>query len=250
MTKSGCYHTFDSSSPPWTPTCNTESRDTQLIPKHDGNVIVVVADELTSSPACARREKKLERRMMEPADPPSLAHRTTMATGNTSTFLSASDRLRARQLDRFATRPKPARLPPKAKPTVQEREASKYDSKPGGIFSSTTSQPHSSITPSTTAPLSKSSYAAARDGVVSTTGIQRLNNRTFGYGADNTAISDRGNGSTVDNRLICDSLVSGKKGRSFTVGKVGGGGKIYLRYVANRLCTIANPPAAESMDTA
>lgn len=162
--------------------------------------------------------------MEEQAGPPRTAHKTLPSVGAVSSS-TTSESLRARQLNRLATRSKPAGLPL----SVNARESGRDKSTTPGTF---TAIDGSKLTNSATSPRkvtnnSKLSSTLHRDGTVGSTAAQRLNSRTLG--SEKGTMHSRGNGSGGENKLMDDTLASGKEGRSFTVGKVGGGGKIYLR---------------------
>ena len=159
--------------------------------------------------------------LAEPMGPQKVAHNKSSVsiTTTTASSLSATEGLRARQLDRLATRSKPMRQPLSVKAKTGARDsnttATSKDTKAGTI--SPRKQPHATKLPS----------SLRKDGLLSSAAAQRLHKKTGD--AEGSTMHSRGNGSSGENKLPDDTFVSGKEGRSFTVGKVGGGGKIYLR---------------------
>ena len=159
--------------------------------------------------------------LAEPMEPQKVARKKISVSVTTTTVpsSSASEGLRARQLDRLATRSKPVRQPLSVKAKTGARDsnttATTKDTKDATI--SPRKQTHATKLPS----------SLRKDGLLSSAAVQRLHKKTGG--AEGSTMHSRGNGSSGENKLTDDTLASGKEGRSFTVGKVGGGGKIYLR---------------------
>lgn len=158
--------------------------------------------------------------LAEPMEPQKMAHKKSSLSVTTSAVpsSSATEGLRARQLDRLATRSMPVRQPLSVKAKTGGRDSNTTATK--DTKDATTSprkQPHATELPS----------SLRKDGLLSSAAAQRLNNKTGG--GEGSTMHSRGNGSSGENKLMDETLASAKEGRSFTVGKVGGGGKIYLR---------------------
>lgn len=159
--------------------------------------------------------------LAELVEPQKMAHKKSSVSVTTTTVPSscAIEGLRARQLDRHATRSKPVRQPLSVKAKTGARDsnttATTKDTKDATI--SPRKQPHATKLPS----------SLRKDGSLSSAAAQRLHKKTGD--AEGSTMHSRDNGSSGDNKLADDALASGKEGKSFTVGKVGGGGKIYLR---------------------
>lgn len=160
--------------------------------------------------------------MEELADPPRMAHKKAATSVGAASSSSTSESLRVRQLDRLATKSKPARLPVSAKTTRDNTSTSRQTT---AVDSSKLT--NSASTPRKATSASKLSSNLHRDGTVSSAAAQRLNSRALG--SEKGTMHSRSNGSSGESKITDNTLASGKEGRSFTVGKVGGGGKIYLR---------------------
>lgn len=159
--------------------------------------------------------------LAEPIEPRKMAHKksSVFVTTSAAPSSSATEGLRARQLDRLATRSKPVRQPlsVKAKTGGRDSNTTAITKDTKDAATSPRKQPHATKLPS----------SLRKDGLLSSAAAQRLNKKTGG--GEGSTMHSRGNGSSGENKLMDETLASGKEGRSFTVGKVGGGGKIYLR---------------------
>ena len=131
--------------------------------------------------------------LAEPMEPQKMVHKKSISvTTSAVPSSSATEGLRARQLDRLATRSKPVRQPLSVKAKTGGRDsnttATTKDTK--DATESPRKQPHAT----------KLQSSLRKDGLLSSVAAQRLNKKTGG--GEGSTMHSRGNGSGGENKLM------------------------------------------------